>query len=617
MTLPKHFRSSRLRIGVAFSSLALVLFAAVGVLSGEQARDQAQRDAGAAIEQLADRLAFGLDAGLAERFREIQNLANLENLFETRLEPERWRAMVDRLQSSFPYYSWIGVARPDGTVVAGTQGLLEGRDVSKRPWFAAGLQRAFTGDVHEAMLLASLLGPQPNGEPLRLVDFAAPLFRDGRVEGVIGAHLTLAWVQERRAEALKATDPANRVEISIHGPAGTIMGPAAPAVEVLRRLEVGPAIVEWSDGKAYLSATARAGDAQGKRVFDWTIVARQPVDTALAPAERLRSRIWALGLLATLLFGIVGWWLAGRLTAPLRAVAQQAARISAQRGGGAAPADDDEVEQLAASLGTLLTHLREREHELVGLNASLEARVAQRTGSLNQANEDLRSFSHSVSHDLKGPIGSIGLVLRHLVEQQGERLDAGTRRLLGEVVRECDRLRRLTDELLSLALVEQSEMTMEPVSMQALVDEVVAELRRPGAAGAAEAERAELVVHPLPEVHGDAVLLRQVWLNLIANALKFSAKAAQPRVELQCRATEAGHEFSVADNGAGFDMSQAGRLFGTFQRLHRASDFPGTGVGLSIVKRVVHRHGGSVWAEGRPGEGARFAFVLPRRPASS
>jgi signal transduction histidine kinase len=615
-----RWRGARLRLGAAFFALALALFAAVGLLSGQASRQQSEAESGAALAQLAGRLTLALDMGLFERKREIDNLAALESLIGEDIEPARWRALLERRQSNLPHYTWIGVADARGRVLAATGGLLEGVDVSARPWFGQGLQRPWIGDVHDALLLERLLPRQRNGEPLRLLDFSAPWVREQRVVGVVGAHLSLQWAEERRQVALGARERARQVELLVVSRDGRILlGPREPALPSAGLMQAAvegapgtpappPQMLTWGDGRRYLTAPVRGAAESGSAGLGWVLVARQPEAAALAAATALQHRIWALGALGAALFGVAGWWLAGRLTAPLAQLARQAQQLMPAVRSGAPPLHD-EIEQLASSLGTLLAELRLREQALAAANTSLEARVLERTQALQQANADLQSFSRSVSHDLKGPIGSIGMVLRLLLEQQGSRLEPGAQRNLGALVQECDRLRVLIDELLTLAMVEQQVLRARPVAMQAAVEQVLEALRAAPEGDAAR--RAQVHVGPLPVLPADAVLVRQVWHNLIANAVKFSAKVPAPRIEVSARLDAGEWLFSVADNGAGFDMAQSQRLFGVFQRLHRASDFTGTGVGLSIVKRVVHRHGGRVGAEGEPGRGARFWFTLP------
>jgi len=614
MPVRRSVSRAQLEIGGAFAALGLLVFGAVGLVASERASAYVTEQLSANLSQVATRLSMGLDIGLYERHREIQNIASLEPLLRADPTPAQWRPVVERLQASFPQYAWIGVASADdGTVIASTGGVLEGASVAKRPWFGAGLRGPFVGDVHDAVLLATLLPASPTREPLRLLDVAAPIRRDGHVVAVLGAHVDWAWVEERRRRVLGTLAAGREVELRVVDARGADLHVGSPGAtlageQVAALLAAGPAVLTWSDGRRYLCAAARGNGYRDYAGLGWTVLARQPIDEALAPARRLQWQILAIGLAGALLFGLVGWWLAGRVTAPLRRVAQRALGLVST--GEPGQAAQGEVEQLSAALGSLVDDLRSREAELRGLNQSLERRVDERTAALAVANEDLRSFSRSVSHDLKGPISSMGAVVREVLAV-GHGLDAGAQRALVIVAGECDRLSTLVDELMTLASVEQRPLESAPVDMNALVRLVVADVL------AASSSAPDVQVGALPPARGDAVLLRQVWQNLIANAVKFTARSAAPRIEISGEVDGAECIYRVRDNGAGFDPRLAQRLFGAFQRLHRASDFPGTGVGLSIVKRVVHRHGGRVWAQSTLGQGARFWFALPKEGAAT
>ena len=223
---------------------------------------------------------------------------------------------------------------------------------------------------------------------------------------------------------------------------------------------------------------------------------------------------------------------------------------------------------------------------------------------LSELNKELESFSYSVSHDLRAPLRAIDGYARMLDEDSGPQLGDEGRRLLGVVRSSARRMGRLIDDLLEFSRLGQLEPARSRLDMAALVRETAAEL-------GADHPRATVDVADLPPAPGDRALLKQVWSNLLGNALKYSAQAEAPRIEIAGRTDGEMLVYSVRDNGVGFDMRYAGKLFGVFQRLHRQDEFPGTGVGLAIVQRIVSRHGGRVWADARPGEGACFSFSLP------
>jgi signal transduction histidine kinase len=249
--------------------------------------------------------------------------------------------------------------------------------------------------------------------------------------------------------------------------------------------------------------------------------------------------------------------------------------------------------------------LREREREVERLNAELERRVMERTAELEAANRELEAFSYSVAHDLRAPLRGIDGFTQLALERHASSLDDETRAHLRRVRAAAQRMSRLIDDLLQLAHVVRSDFEREQVDLSALAAEIDVELR------AAQPERKVDFVNQIGvSVNGDPTLLRVTLYNLISNAWKFTASAANARIEFGARCDDDRQICFVRDNGVGFDMKYAGQLFGVFQRLHHVRDFPGNGIGLAIVQRAVQRHGGRAWAEAAPGEGATFWFSL-------
>jgi PAS domain S-box-containing protein len=244
--------------------------------------------------------------------------------------------------------------------------------------------------------------------------------------------------------------------------------------------------------------------------------------------------------------------------------------------------------------------------DLAAVNAELEDRVKARTAALEAANRELEAFSYSVSHDLRAPLRSVDGFSKILLQDHGEQLDAEAQRVLGVVIRNVGQMGRLIDDLLAFSRVSRKELERQPVDIDRLARSVSEELR------AAEPERAiEVDIGPLGGTLGDSGLLRQVWVNLLGNAFKFTRPAERPRIEIRCEQGAGERRYSVTDNGVGFDAAYVDKLFQPFQRLHSTSEFEGTGIGLAIVARIVQRHGGRVWAEGASGQGATFGFSLP------
>lgn len=255
---------------------------------------------------------------------------------------------------------------------------------------------------------------------------------------------------------------------------------------------------------------------------------------------------------------------------------------------------------------------RQQAHvEIMKLANSLERRVTERTAELaranaelGRANAELESFVYSISHDLRTPLRAINGYAHLLAEDLKDRLDPGAHAMLQRIAHGAVRMGELIDDLLTFSRAGRGELNLMQVDMEAMARTIVEELHH-------ENPQARVSIQDMPKPTADPKLLRQVMLNLIGNALKFSAKHADARIDIGATSENGKPVYFVRDNGAGFDSAHAGKLFGVFQRLHQESEFPGTGVGLAIVKRIVERHQGRVWAESAPGKGAAFNFTLP------
>jgi len=382
-------------LALAFTLLSIVLtLLLVGVIE-YKATEQVKSGIGNGLAELALQTSDKLERGMFERYREIDLLAQRMRLHADLPAAQR-RAALEQIQGGFGFYSWIGVAGLDGRVQVAAQGLLEGVDVSGRPWFARALRGEHVGDVHDAVLLANKLPRQT--EPWRFVDIAFPLLDGaGRPDGVLGVHMSWAWARDVERSVMARVGARRDVEALIvdsHG--DVLLGPPDVAGKRLALPSLGAAgarpdggyLVEtWPDGQAYLVGFARGRGYAGYPGLGWTVLVRQDIDDAYAPVRRLRDYGLGAGVLLAALFSLAGLVVARRITRPLHALAGAAQRIGSGETAAIAPAraSYEEVDALSSTLHTLVADLVQRRRDQEDLNATLERRVAERTRELERA----------------------------------------------------------------------------------------------------------------------------------------------------------------------------------------------------------------------------------------
>jgi signal transduction histidine kinase len=312
-------------------------------------------------------------------------------------------------------------------------------------------------------------------------------------------------------------------------------------------------------------------------------------------------------LISTLGSIVVSLWFQRRISRPILNLAAAAKSISRDKDFAVRAAGEsaDEIGQLVRTFNEMLARIEEQNQALQQSHDDLERRVIERTAQLEAANKELEAFSYSVSHDLRAPLRSIDGFSQALLEDYNDKLDAEGQADLRRVRAATQRMAQLIDDMLDLSRVTRAKITLEQVDLSALVRAVGAELQK------AEPERKiTFTVAEGLTAKGDPRLLRIALENLLRNAWKFTGKHANATIEFGVTQNNGNSAYFVRDDGAGFDMAYASKLFGAFQRLHAMAEFNGTGVGLATVQRIINRHGGRVWAEGEVEKGATFYFTL-------
>ena len=328
-------------------------------------------------------------------------------------------------------------------------------------------------------------------------------------------------------------------------------------------------LIEFSQGRILETAT---------RFFYWLLI--------------MGSVLVAVGI-------FIAWLISRNITRPLNKLTDAASVIAKGDYSVTVETDrEDELGQLAHAFNTMAV-------QVSNANANLERKVKDRTIQFEEANKELESFSYSVSHDLRAPLRIINAYTEFLKSDYTDNLDPEARKMLDAISANARKMGRLIDDLLNLSRMGRKELVVNNVDMTGLVESVIKEKEL------FETNETVIKIGELHPARCDRSLISQVWINLISNAIKYSGKKEKPVIEISSTKTPFEIVYSVKDNGVGFDMKYAGKLFGVFQRLHKATDYEGTGVGLALINRIVLRHRGRVWADAAVDKGATFYFALP------
>jgi signal transduction histidine kinase len=523
--------------------------------------------------------------------------------------------LLESLGKIHPFYSALVIAHPDGEVFCSSPLGSSPINIADRDYFQRSLK------THGLAISNFLIG-RLTGKPT--IAFAYPsVDQTGQVQAVAVATLDLSWLIKRASVARLPAGSVLNV-IDAHGKvlarwpdAGQWLGRAMPEVEIIKLVLAGKEGVDEGVGMEGIPRLygfkPLVPDQQAGFVYVGI-----PQSVAYGPSDGIMARnlialgiAAALGLTAALFFCQV--FIMRGVNALMNTTKQLAAGDLSARTGPLA--GGGEIAQLATAFDEMAHSMQFREEqskkaegEIRRLNAELEQKVKDRTAQLEAANKELEAFAYSVSHDLRAPLRAIDGFDRIVLERYSSVLDDRGRHYLQRSRAAAQRMGQLIDDLLKLSRLTRSEMRWEKIDMSGLARDIETELRD------SHPDRSvEFIIANYLEVAGDEQLLRATLANLLENAWKFTRNTPQARIEFGIAEQDGDPVFFVRDNGAGFDMEYVDQLFGPFQRLHSMTEFPGTGIGLAIVQRALHRHGGDVWAEGAVGRGATFYFKFPER----
>ena len=479
----------------------------------------------------------------------------------------------------------------------------------------------------ELLVVAATAPDAPPVEPARLARSVgpagpgtsaatAPILREGdhtvlaAIAFLRDGEDLLGYVTERRA--ITATPDAMRTMTELVGEESRVLiGNAAGDVwtDLMGIPVAGPPVdVVAVDDVIEYTRNDAAVMARGTPVIGtpWILLIELASGPVLASANRFLWRWLFFTALLTAAGALVAYVMSRRMSLPLRRVTDAAEALAAGRDVAAVPVTrSDEIGRLATSFNAMAEEVR-RSHAL------LEHRVEERTAALRGANRELESFSYSVSHDLRAPLRAVDGFAAILEEDHGDELSSDARRYLVRIRTSAQQMGALIDDLLAFSRLGRQPISRSHVDLEVLAHSVIEEVCRQEGR-----DPVEVALGTLPPVQGERSMLRQVFVNLVQNALKFTRHRRPADIAIGCSVRDGEPVYYVRDDGVGFDMRYADKLFGVFQRLHPAEDFEGTGVGLAVVKRVIERHGGRVWAESAPDAGATFYFTIPPETASA
>ena len=585
--------SIRTRLTVAFLGLAVGPLLVVTLILIFKAYSVQTQEAIALQREMAAHLSSRVQSLIRSLESELQMLVRIEDL--QRLKSDRQSLILSIFHSRQSVIDDLLLLDAGGRVTSYHSRLRLCQDAPTRPQEDS---ESFTVPMSRG---ETYFGPvrfqELSGEPLMIMAVPIIALDSGKPEGVLVAEVRLKEIWDLVAKIR----PGQKGSSFIVDAAKRVVAHSNPSV-VLRGTRFDPpgfdGVQTGLNGQdsILVSQVIRFGAQQ------FHILVEEPVSEALALAIHTVGIMLAIVVIALLAAGSLGFLTVRRIVRPIEDIAETARAINA------GDLSRRVVVNGRDELGVLASAFNNMTLQLETLINDLEKQVAVRTAELKESNRELEAFAYSVSHDLRAPLRHIDGFLQLLQKRVENALDDQSRHYMNTISKSAQKMGQLIDDLLSFSRAGRQDMTFQQVELKRLAQEVIRELG-PDAAGRAIDWR----IGDLPRIEGDSSMLRIALTNLLSNALKFTRSRQQARIEigsLPDRNAEA--VMFVRDNGVGFDMTYADKLFGVFQRLHSADEFEGTGIGLANVRRIIARHGGRIWAEAEPDQGATFYLSLPR-----